>query len=215
MSTDFILETALRSDKGKGASRRLRRENRVPAIIYGENQDPVSIELQHNALMLQLENEAFYSHILTLKLPDNKEQQAILKDVQRHPYKPKILHLDFMRVSQDKEIHVHVPLHFINEEKCVGVKLGGGIISRTLTEVEVTCLPKNLPEFIEINIENLNVGESIHLSELVMPQDVKILALLHDAEHDTAVVSVHKPRVAVEETPVETSVGTQGETPGN
>lgn len=200
MSTDFVLEAELRTDKGKGASRRLRRKNRVPAILYGGDQEALSIELQHNTLALQLKNEAFYSHILTLKLPGKKEQQAILKDVQRHPYKPQLLHLDFLRVSQDKEIHVHVPLHFINEEKCVGVKLGGGIVSKTLTEVDVVCLPKDLPEYIEVDIENLAVGASIHLSELVMPKGARVLALVHDAGHDTAVVSVYKPRSAVEET---------------
>lgn len=200
MNQEFILDAELRSDKGKGASRRLRRDKKVPGIIYGGNIEPLNITLGHNQVMHRLDNEAFYSHVLTVKV-DGKSQEVILRDVQRHPARPIIMHMDFQRVSKDRAIHVHVPLHFLNEEKCEGVKQGGGVISKILVEVEVSCLPQNLPEYIEVDLIDLGVGGSIHLSELKLPEGVTLLALSHGniAEHDTAVVSVHKPRGSLEE----------------
>jgi large subunit ribosomal protein L25 len=200
MSQEFVLDAEPRSDKGKGASRRLRRENKVPGIIYGGGVEPLNIALDHNQVAHRLENEAFYSHVLTVKVGGNTHE-AILRDVQRHPARPVIMHMDFQRISKDKPIHVHVPLHFVNEDKCEGVKLGGGIISKILVEVEVSCLPQNLPEYIEVDLLNLQVGESIHLSELKLPEGISLVALSHGsiADHDTAVVSVHKPRGALEE----------------
>lgn len=200
MNQEFILDAELRSDKGKGASRRLRREDKVPGIIYGGNTEPLNISLGHNQVTHRLENEAFYSHVLTVKV-DGRTEEVILRDVQRHPARPVIMHMDFQRVSKDRAIHVHVPLHFVNEDKCEGVKLGGGIISKILVEVEVSCLPQNLPEYIEVDLLSLQVGDSVHLSELKLPQGVSLVALSHGnvADHDTAVVSVHKPRGAAEE----------------
>lgn len=200
MKQEFVLDAEPRSDKGKGASRRLRRENKVPGIIYGGATEPLNITLNHNQVLHRLENEAFYSHVLTVNV-DGKSHEAILRDVQRHPAKPVIMHMDFQRISKDRAIHVHVPLHFLNEDKCEGVKLGGGLISKILVEVEVSCLPQNLPEYIEVDLLNLQVGESVHLSELKLPEGVSLVALSHGniADHDTAVVSVHKPRGTLEE----------------
>lgn len=200
MNQEFILDAELRSDKGKGASRRLRREDKVPGIIYGGSTEPLNITLGHNQVTHRLENEAFYSHVLTVKV-DGRTEEVILRDVQRHPARPVIMHMDFQRVSKDRAIHVHVPLHFVNEDRCEGVKLGGGIISKILVEVEVSCLPQNLPEYIEVDLLSLQVGDSVHLSELKLPQGVSLVALSHGnvADHDTAVVSVHKPRGAAEE----------------
>lgn len=193
MSDEFTLDAELRSDMGKGASRRLRRSNKVPAIIYGGENDAVAITLDHHQVSHRLQNEAFYSHILTLNV-NGKAEEAVLRDLQRHPSKQQILHVDFQRVSKDRAVHVHVPLHFLNEDKCVGVKQGGGLISKIITEVEVSCLPKDLPEFIEIDLIDLNVGSSIHLSEMKLPEGVSLVALSHGGEHDTSVVSVHKQR---------------------
>ena len=196
MSASFELNAERREATGKGFSRRLRREEKVPGIVYGGDSEPENITLSHHEMLHNLENEAFYSHILDLKL-DGKSQQVILKDLQRHPAKPFITHVDLLRVKKDTEIHVHVPLHFINEEKCEGIKTGGGILNRILTEVEISCLPAKLPEFIEVDVLNLNVGESIHLTELQIPEGVKLLALGHgDESHDTAVVTVQLPRAA-------------------
>ena len=141
MSTDFILTAEARTDVGKGASRRLRRlGDRVPAIIYGDEKEPENISLLHKDLMKQLENEAFYSHIITIQ-KDGGDQEVILKDLQRHPSKSKILHADFLRVSKTKKLHTKVPLHFLNEDSCIGVKQQGGTISHNMTDLEISCLP--------------------------------------------------------------------------
>ncbi|MDD3516843.1 MAG: 50S ribosomal protein L25/general stress protein Ctc [Chromatiales bacterium] len=196
-NVDFELIAEKRDDKGKGASRRLRRAGKVPAILYGGGKDPLPLNLDHNALIKNLEHEAFYSHILTVKL-DGGAEKAILRDIQRHPYKPTVLHVDLLRVSEDQKIRVHVPLHFLNEESCVGVKTSGGTIAHTLAEVEVECLPRDLPEYIAVDLANVNVGETIHLSNLELSAGVALVQLMH--EHDLPVVSVHKPRGAAEET---------------
>ena len=189
MSNDlFVINAELREDEGKGASRRLRREGKVPAILYGDGKKSQPLTLDHNEVINHLEHEAFYSHILTL-VANGKKQRAILRDVQRHAYKPKVLHMDFQRINSRKELHTNVPLHFINEEKCVGFK-AGGIISHQMNEVEITCLPKDLPEYIEVDIENLERGESIHLSEITLPEGVTSVALSHGEEHDHPVVSI-------------------------
>lgn len=200
MSIDFTLDAESRSDMGKGASRRLRRTGRVPAIIYGAGVEPESISLEHNKVMHDLENEAFYSHILTVNV-SGKSQKVILRDLQRHPAKPIIMHMDFLRVRDDQEIHIHVPLHFIGDDTCVGVKMEGGQVSHQMIEVEVTCLPKDIPEFIEVDVTELHVGDSIHLSELKLPEGIKLTALSHGEGHDQQVVNVHATKVAVEEEP--------------
>ncbi|SET02269.1 MULTISPECIES: 50S ribosomal protein L25/general stress protein Ctc [Marinobacter] len=193
---DFVIEAFPRDDQGKGASRRLRREERkIPAIIYGGNKEATPISIWHNELKKDLENEAFFSHILTIDIQGKKES-VILKDLQRHPYKPILTHADFQRVDKDHEIHVNVPLHFLNEDKAPVVKLQGGVISHQLNEVEVICLPQDLPEFIEIDVMDLELDQVLHLSDLKMPKGVRSAALQHGEDHDQAVVSVHLPRGA-------------------
>ncbi len=195
--SDFVLEAEPRNDQGKGASRRLRRTGKVPAVMYGAGKDPVMMSLDHNELVHQLENEAFFSSILTVKIGKDTDQ-AIIKDLQRHPGKPYILHMDLQRVSATEAIRVHVPLHFINEEKCPGVK-AGGVITHNLTEVEVSCLPKDLPEYIEMDLADLELDATIHLTDIKLPSDVELVELMHGESHDQAVVGIHLPRGAKEE----------------
>ncbi len=197
MSNSFEFNAELRDDTGKGASRRLRHAGLVPAIIYGAHADPVMITLPQNILVHNLEQEAFYSHILSIKLGPKKEK-VILKDLQRHPSKPFIMHADFLRIDEKEAIRVHVPLHFMNESTAPGIKAGGRA-SHTLTDVEVSCLPKDLPEFIEVDMAAMEVGQALHLSELVLPKGIEIPALAQDASHDLAVVSIHAARVATDD----------------
>jgi len=198
MATDFSLNADVRADKGKGASRRLRRTDRVPGILYGAHQDPLSVSFDHNELARNLKNEAFFSHILTIKLPDGI-QQAILKDVQRHPVDPRFVHIDLQRVSENEEIRIHVPLHFLNESVSVGVKTQGGVVSRNMIEVEVACLPRYLPEYIEVDVVALEMNQSLHLSDLKLPEGVRLTALAAGKEHDLPVVAIHHARVTTEE----------------
>lgn len=193
----FEITAEKRDDMGKGASRRLRRAGLVPAIVYGGNREPQSVQLGQNELLQQLEHEAFYSHILSLKLAGNTEK-VVLKDLQRHPYKPVILHVDLQRVDEKQELTMRVPLHFLNEEKCPGVKTGGGLVSHVLTDIEVICLPKDLPEYIEVDLSTLSLGETIHLGELQMPAGVQIATLTHGGDASQAVVTVALPRTAKE-----------------
>ncbi len=197
MSNSFELNAELRDDTGKGASRRLRHAGLVPGIIYGTRKDPVMITLPHNELIRNLEQEAFYSHILSISLGGKKEK-VVLKDLQRHPGKPFILHVDFLRIDEKEAIRVNVPLHFMNEDIAPGVKAGGRV-SHTLTEVEVSCLPGNLPEFIEIDLAAVEVGQAIHLSEINLPEGVEIPALAQTPSRDLAVVSIHAPRADSDE----------------
>ncbi|MCG5499919.1 50S ribosomal protein L25/general stress protein Ctc [Ectothiorhodospira lacustris] len=193
MSVNFELQAEPRADQGKGASRRLRRAGKLPAIVYGAGKEPVAVTLDHNTVWLSLAHEAFYSHILTLKV-NGKSERVILRDLQRHPVKQMVLHMDLQRVTEDQALKVHVPLHFINEESCVGVKTGGGMLSHQAVEVEVECLPKDLPEFIEVDVADLNVGDSLHLSQIRLPEGVSIVALAQGPDHDLSVVSVLKTR---------------------
>jgi large subunit ribosomal protein L25 len=194
MSISFEVKAQARDDMGKGASRRLRRAGLVPGIVYGAHKEPTMISLVHNDLIKHLEHEAFYSHILDLKL-GSKSEQVVLKDLQRHPSKPFILHADFLRVSAKEKLRVHVPLHFINEDVAPGVKQGG-MVSHTVTDVEVSCLPKDLPEFIEVDMSGVEIGQSIHLSELVLPKGVELPLLAQGADQDLMVVGIHAPRAA-------------------
>jgi len=210
MSGEFELTAEVRQEMGKGASRRLRRENRLPGVIYGGGRGAVALTLDHDAVLHRLENEAFYSHVLTVKVGDQSEQ-AVLKAVQRHPFKPRILHIDLQRVSAREKTHVHVPLHFVGEEVAPGVKQSGGVVSHLMTDVEVSCLPGNLPEFIEVDVSEMKAGETIHLSDLKLPAGVQIVALTHGAEYDQAVVSIHLPRGAKEEASEAAGGGEEGE----
>lgn len=197
MTTLFELTAEPRQALGKGASRRLRREsNQVPAIMYGGDESPLSLSFSHNQLSKALENEAFYSHILTIHL-DGKKHQAVLKDLQRHPFKPRILHMDLLRITGKEKITMNVPLHFTGEDKAPGVKLNSGIVSHILTSIEVRCLPADLPEYIEVDLSNLNIDESIHLSQLKLTKGIELVALLHG--DDLSVASIHAPRAALTE----------------
>jgi len=193
MSGEFVLNAAPRGDVGKGASRRLRNDDLVPGIVYGGTKEPRAISVSHRELAKALENEAFFSHLITLKLGEGAEE-VILKDLQRHPARPRILHADFQRVSRDRKIHVHIPLHFINQEKCHGVKNQGGMIQHNANEVHVTCLPQNLPEYIEVDMAPYHVGQSVHLSDLKLPAGVESLELSHGPEHDIPVATVLAPK---------------------
>lgn len=197
MSLDFTLSAELRSDYGKGASRRLRKAERLPGIIYGGGGNPTPISLSHNEVLNNLQHEAFFSHILTLDVGGTKEQ-AIIKDVQRHPYKVQILHMDFLRVLANEAITVQVPLHFIGEDECPGVKLEGGSISHVEVDMAISCLPGDLPEFIEVDLSTLKLGESVHLSDIKLPSGVTSVDLTHGEDHDRAVASVHATRATKE-----------------
>jgi len=214
MSIDFSIDAEVRTDEGKGASRRLRHAGRVPAILYGGEKQPQSISLQHNKIFNSLQEEAIYSHILTLNVA-GEEQKVILRDVQRHPAKPVILHVDFQRVDDKHTINMHVPLHFIGDDICPGVKLEGGQVSHLMIEVEITCYPKDIPEFIEVDMSAMKIGDSVHLSELKMPEGVTLTALTHGEDHDQQVANCHATKVAVEEDPVsDDSAATEGDEPG-
>jgi large subunit ribosomal protein L25 len=194
----FTLTAEVRGDKGKGASRRLRRTDRVPAIVYGAHKAPESMTFHHNEVMLAMKNEAFFASILTLKTPSG-DLPAIIKDVQRHPVEPRLVHLDFQRVSENEEIRIHVPLHYLNESTSVGVKTQGGVVSHNMIEVEIACLPKHLPEFIEVDVQALEINQAVHLSDLKLPEGVRIPALNLGKSHDLPVVSIQHMRVTTEE----------------
>jgi len=201
MSEVFEIEAKLRSDAGKGASRRLRREDQVPAVVYGAHKDAVMVTLGHTDLLRHLEHEAFYSHILSLKI-DGKAEQVILKDLQRHPAKPFILHADFLRVSAKEKFKTHVPLHFTGEDVAPGIK-SGGAVSHHITDIEVMCLPKDLPEYIEVDLSAMEVGDAIMLSALVLPKGVEMPSLGADNENDLPVVAVHTGHMDSDEDDVE------------
>ena len=189
MSSEFTVNAKARTDVGKGASRRLRREDKLPGIIYGGEEAPVSITLDHNKVNNSADFEAFYSHVLEINL-DGKVVEVLVKDMQRHPFKPKITHIDFQRVIAGQDVHTNVPLHFVNEEKSAAVK-AGGIAEHHVTEIEVTCLPKDLPEFIEVDMAAVEMGQTLHLSDLTLPAGVASVELAKDDEtHDLAVVTV-------------------------
>jgi len=188
-----------RTDEGKGASRRLRHAAQIPAIVYGGHADPKSIQLQHEKIWQASQNEWFYSSILSLDL-DGKVETVLLRDMQRHPYRQQIMHLDFQRVSENEAIRVAVPLHFINVEMSPAGKAADIVVSHELNEIHVSCLPKHLPEFIELDLSKLNAGDTIHLSQVVLPEGVEVPELKLGADHDVAVVVARYGRVEIEET---------------
>ncbi|MDV3440904.1 50S ribosomal protein L25/general stress protein Ctc [Metapseudomonas otitidis] len=195
--TEFALNASVRSDLGKGASRRLRRnEAQVPAVVYGGDKAPQSIGLLAKELAKLLENEAAFSHVIALNVAGATET-VLIKALQRHPSKGFVVHADFQRVVAGQKLTAHVPLHFLNETTAVGVKTGGGEISHTISEVEVSCLPKDLPEFIEVDLAKVEVGQTVHLSDLKLPKGVELVALAHG--NDLAVANIHAARVAKEE----------------
>ncbi|HUD96559.1 MAG TPA: 50S ribosomal protein L25/general stress protein Ctc [Woeseiaceae bacterium] len=202
MKAEFDLVAELRDDQGKGASRRLRRQGKIPAILYGGGRPPRALLLDHNKVLQHLDHEAFYSSILTIKVGD-KTQAAILKDVQRHPAKRHVLHMDMQRIVEDEKIRMNVPIHFVGEQSAPGVKLAGGSVSRMITDVEISCLPRDLPEYLEVDISNLELDDMLYLSDIKLPEGVDIIELQHGEEHDQAIVSVHVMRTSEVEEEVE------------
>jgi len=205
MSASFDIEAQPREDAGKGASRRLRRTGMVPGILYGGQKDPAMIAVNHNSLIQHLEQESFYSHILNLSLDGNSER-VVLKDLQRHPARPFVTHIDFLRISENQTIRMHIPLHFTNEDACPGIK-EGGLASHSLKEVEVTCLPKDLPEYIEVDLTGMDIWETVHVKELKLPAGVE---LVHTLDPNASVVSIHGAR-SEEDEETEGEVGEVGE----
>jgi large subunit ribosomal protein L25 len=201
MKTSFELSAEFRDDQGKGASRRLRRMGKVPAILYGGHRDPRGLALDHQKLLTLLDNERFYSTILSVKVGD-QSQAVILKDVQRHPARHAVVHVDLQRVVENEKIRIRIPIHFKGESIAIGVKTQGGIVSHQKNDLEVSCLPKDLPEFIEVDVSGLALNQSLHLSDLKIPENVTLVELAHG--RDSTVVSVHLPRA--EEEPEPTAV---------
>lgn len=213
MADLFELAAVTRGDQGKAASRRLRRlEARVPGIMYGANKTPTPIHVGLKELSRALENEAFYSHILTIVL-DGKAEKAILRDLQRHPVKNIPTHLDLQRVDENQKLTMRVPLHFINEATCHGVKEQGGEIHHDISEVEVSCLPRDLPEYLEVDMAAVNIGHTVHLSDLTLPKGVQLVQLMHN--HDLAVANVHAVKVVVEEAPAAAAPAAEAEKPAD
>lgn len=199
MTEQFELIARVRARSGTALVRRLRREGDVPAVLYGGAKNNLSIAINHDVLFHSLQKEEFHSAIIVINVGGNREQ-AILRDVVRHPHKASILHADFQRVEATKVLTMSMPIHFIGEEVCVGVRTSGGIISHLITEVELSCLPKDLPEKVELDVSALALNESLHLSDIKLPEGVQITSLMHDEnrEHDHAVVAVLPPKVSVE-----------------
>ncbi|MBT3411477.1 MAG: 50S ribosomal protein L25/general stress protein Ctc [Halieaceae bacterium] len=194
MSDQFEVQAELREDTGKGASRRLRRlAGKVPAIIYGGDKDPQSLTLVRKDIEKSLENEAFYSQVLEVNVA-GEVQKAILKDLQRHPAKNNVMHADFLRIDEKVAIKVNVPIHFLNEEDCAGVKMEGGMIQHQATDIEVSCLPSDIPEYIEVDMLEVITGQIIHLSEVTLPEGVISVALSLGEDHDLAIASVVAPK---------------------
>jgi len=206
MATIHEIPAESRKDEGKGASRRLRRANKVPAIVYGSTQEPASIQLDHNTVWLASQNEWFYSALLDLNL-DGKTQKVLLRDLQRHPFRAQLLHLDFQRVDENKAIRIRVPLHFLNQEKSPAGKMAGVLISHAMTDVEIACLPKHLPEYISVDLGELKVGDIVHLSDLKLPEGVEIPELRLGKEHDSAVATAQEMKQEVEAAPVAEAEG--------
>jgi len=190
------VKATLRDVKGTSASRRLRREGKVPGVVYGGESDAIPLLFDHKELFMEFRHEAFHASILSLEV-NGKKEDVLLRDYQLHPVRNTIQHVDFQRISATQTIHVKVPFHFINADTCPGVKTGGGIVGHILNEAEVSCLPKALPEFIEVDLGNLEVGSAIHLSEITTPEGVEFVQLAHG--NDQAVSAVNKPRAAVVE----------------
>ncbi|MDJ0792767.1 MAG: 50S ribosomal protein L25/general stress protein Ctc [Woeseiaceae bacterium] len=189
MSDDFDLIAEIREDQGKGASRRLRHQGLVPAIIYGAGRPPRALTFDHNRVIQQLANESFYSSVLNIKVGE-KSQAAILKDVQRHPSKALIMHMDFQRIVEDQEIKMLVPIHFLGEDVAPGVKLGGGKVMHLINELEIVCLPKDLPEYLDIDVSELELDAMLKMSDIKLPEGVSIPALAQGEEADRPVVTI-------------------------
>jgi large subunit ribosomal protein L25 len=193
------INAVIREAKGTGASRRLRHEGKVPGVLYGGKDEAKSIELDAKDLFMQFKHEAFHASILTLNL-DGKKESVLLRDYQMHPVRNNIQHIDLQRIDENKKLSVKIPFHFLNEDVAPGVKLEGGVVSHIMVDVDILCLPKDLPTYIEVDLINLSIGDSIHLSDIKAPEGVELTAL--SEENDPIITSISKPKVVVEETPV-------------
>jgi len=200
MADSIVINAERREQMGKAASRRLRKkDDKVPGILYGGSDDPIPLVMDHKDLFKAMQDDSFFSQVLEISV-GKKSQQVVVRDLQRNPASEKVTHVDFLRVQADREINVAIPLRFLNEEECSGVKVDGGSISHNLTEVEISCLPANLPEFIEVDMAELEIGDSVRLSDLTVPKDVVIVALASVEEgRDVQVASVLAPRLEIEE----------------
>ncbi len=211
--SEYTIVAEKREGLGKRLSRRLRDTKRVPAVVYGGSKQPISVSLEHDSMMRNLDNEAFYANILTVDVAGDQEQ-VVLKAVQRHPSRRALLHVDFQRVSAKQKLKMNVPIHCIGADIAPGVKQGGGEVSHQMTDVEIACLPANLPEFLEIDMTAMALGDTLHLSDIKLPEGVEILALALGEDHDHPVVSIHAPRAAEAE-PEEDVVAEEGEEEGD
>jgi len=213
MSNMINVNVASRADKGKGASRRLRRENLVPAILYGAEDDPQPVQLKHNEVIKHLENDAFYSQLLMVSVDGGEPVRSLLRDVQRHPFRQQILHMDFQRVVAGAELTVTVPIQFINEDICDGVKVGGGIINHIENELTISCLPRNIPEFLTVDMEKIELGQTVSISDIELPEGVKSVDLVQSEDNDRPIAAVAVTRATVDEdeTPEGEEEGAEGE----
>jgi large subunit ribosomal protein L25 len=189
MSDITTITAELREDLGKGASRRLRREGKVPAVLYGGQKDPVTLSVHQNELLHETENEAFYASVLEIKVGKKKTQQVVVRDMHRHPFRPIIMHIDFMRVSAEEVLRISVPIHFIGEEESPAGKASGVVIQHQVTDVEIVALPRDLPEFLTVDLSEMEAGDSVMLSEIPLPEGVEIPALTIDEELSVQVAS--------------------------
>ena len=199
MSVELKLDALPREDQGKGASRRLRRAKQIPGILYGAGKKPVSLAFDEEQVLRLMREEAFFSQILDVKVKGKRAEKAILKDLQRHPFKPLVSHIDLLRIKAGEKMRQSVPLHFLNQEDAVGVKLGGGVVHHDLIEIEVECMPEDLPTAIDVDIAELELGASLHLSDITPPEGVVFPGLDPETDHDPVLVSINAPRKAVEE----------------
>ena len=212
MSEEFNLIAEMRDDQGKGASRRLRRQGMVPAVIYGAGRDPRNLMFDHNKVLRQLEDPSFYSSILNIKVGE-KSRAAIVKDIQRHPSKKQIIHIDLQRIVEDEQIKMQIPIHYLGEEDAVGVKIGGGTVTKIMTELEISCLPKDLPEFLEVDISELELDQMLNVSDISLPKGVEISDIVK--EQDQAIVSIQEIKEIIEEEIEDEDSESDGESEGS
>ena len=212
MSEEFNLIAEMRDDQGKGASRRLRRQGMVPAVIYGAGRDPRNLMFDHNKVLRQLEDPSFYSSILNVKVGE-KSRAAIVKDIQRHPSKKQIIHIDLQRIVEDEQIKMQIPIHYLGEEDAVGVKIGGGTVTKIMTELEISCLPKDLPEFLEVDISELELDQMLNVSDISLPEGVEISDIIK--EQDQAIVSIQENKEIIEEEIEDEDSESDGESEGS
>lgn len=193
--SDFTLNASVRNDLGKGASRRLRRANlQVPAIIYGGEKAPQPISVEKSAFYKAIEQESFFSSVINLVI-DGQSEQVVVRDLQRHPFKPLVTHADFLRVDATHEITINVPLHVVGEEKSKAIKDNGGELHVLANEVQISCLPKDLPDFLEVDITDVELGTTLHLTDLTLPAGVSLVELTHGEDHNQAILSITKAKV--------------------